>query len=66
VAKVIVSAACENRRTELAAFVIAMGAVMIQIETAELEKRFGELYAAYRERVPPVLPRVRGYPFAVH
>jgi protein-S-isoprenylcysteine O-methyltransferase Ste14 len=34
------------------------GAVMIQMEDAELEKRFGEEYAAYRKRVPAVLPRV--------
>ena len=36
------------------------GAVMIQMEDAELEKRFGEAYAEYRERVPAVLPRLDG------
>jgi protein-S-isoprenylcysteine O-methyltransferase Ste14 len=39
---------------------IATGAVMIRMEDAELEKRFGEEYAAYRERVPALLPRVGG------
>jgi protein-S-isoprenylcysteine O-methyltransferase Ste14 len=42
----------------LAAFAMVTGAVMIKMEDAELEKRFGEEYAAYRERVPAVLPRL--------
>ena len=42
----------------LAAFAIATGAVMIRIEDAELEKRFGEEYRQYRSTVPAVLPRV--------
>ena len=41
----------------LVAFAIATGAVMIRMEDAELQKRFGQEYAAYRERVPAVLPR---------
>ncbi len=42
----------------LTAFAIATGAVMIRMEDAELEKRFGEAYRAYRNVVPAVLPRV--------
>ncbi|PYX45632.1 MAG: hypothetical protein DMG79_18820 [Acidobacteria bacterium] len=42
----------------LTAFAIVTGAVMIRMEEAELAKRFGEEYAAYRERVPAVLPRL--------
>jgi protein-S-isoprenylcysteine O-methyltransferase Ste14 len=32
--------------------------VMIRMEDAELEKRFGEEYRHYRSTVPAVLPRV--------
>jgi protein-S-isoprenylcysteine O-methyltransferase Ste14 len=42
----------------LTAFAVLTGAVMIQMEDAELEKRFGEGYRAYRASVPAVLPRV--------
>jgi protein-S-isoprenylcysteine O-methyltransferase Ste14 len=42
----------------LTAFAIATGAVMIRMEDAELEKRFGEEYRQYRSTVPTVLPRV--------
>ena len=42
----------------LTAFAIATGAVMIRMEDAELEKRFGAEYAAYRRHVPAVLPRI--------
>jgi protein-S-isoprenylcysteine O-methyltransferase Ste14 len=42
----------------LAAFALATGAVMIQMEDAELEQRFGDAYRAYRRSVPAVLPRV--------
>ncbi len=42
----------------LTAFAIATGAVMIQMEDAELEKRFGDSYSDYRNRVPAVLPRL--------
>jgi protein-S-isoprenylcysteine O-methyltransferase Ste14 len=42
----------------LTAFAVVTGAVMIHMEDAELEKRFGESYRAYRRRVPSVLPRV--------
>jgi protein-S-isoprenylcysteine O-methyltransferase Ste14 len=44
----------------LTGFAMITGAVMIRMEDAELEKRFGEEYAAYRERVPAVLPRLGG------
>jgi protein-S-isoprenylcysteine O-methyltransferase Ste14 len=42
----------------LTAFAVATGAAMIQMEDAELEKRFGEEYRAYRLSVPAVIPRV--------
>jgi|SRR5208282_1221507 len=42
----------------LTAFAVVTGAVMIRMEDAELEKRFGESYRAYRRSVPAVLPRV--------
>ncbi|MGB8011644.1 MAG: isoprenylcysteine carboxylmethyltransferase family protein [Terriglobales bacterium] len=42
----------------LTAFALVTGAVMIRMEDAELEKRFGDSYRAYRESVPAVLPRV--------
>lgn len=47
----------------LTAFAIATGAVMIRMEDAELEKRFGAEFVEYRKRVPAVVPRVgRGRP----
>jgi len=42
----------------LTAFAMATGAVMIRMEDAELERRFGSRYAAYRERVPAVVPHL--------
>lgn len=42
----------------LTGFAILTGAVMIRMEDAELEKRFGTEYAAYRESVPAVLPKL--------
>ena len=42
----------------LTAFAALAGAVMIRVEDAELEKRFGDSYRTYRETVPAVLPRV--------
>jgi len=42
----------------LTAFAILTGAVMIRMEDAELEARFGNEYAAYRTSVPAVLPRL--------
>jgi protein-S-isoprenylcysteine O-methyltransferase Ste14 len=44
----------------LTGFAVITGAVMIWMEDAELEKRFGEEYAGYRERVPAVLPKLDG------
>ena len=41
----------------LTAFAIATGAVMIRMEEAELENRFGEEYSRYRRSVPAMLPR---------
>jgi protein-S-isoprenylcysteine O-methyltransferase Ste14 len=42
----------------LTAFAIATGAVMIKMEDAELQRRFGEDYSQYRRRVGAVFPRV--------
>jgi protein-S-isoprenylcysteine O-methyltransferase Ste14 len=42
----------------LTAFAVATGAVMIGMEDAELEKRFGKEYVDYRMRVPALLPRM--------
>lgn len=42
----------------LTAFAIATGAVMIRMEDAEMAKRFGSEYDAYRNSVPAVLPRI--------
>jgi protein-S-isoprenylcysteine O-methyltransferase Ste14 len=42
----------------LTAFAIVTGAVMIRLEDAELEKRFGEKYLTYRKMVPAVIPRL--------
>jgi protein-S-isoprenylcysteine O-methyltransferase Ste14 len=42
----------------LTALATLAGAVMIRMEDAELEKRFGDSYRRYRETVPAVLPRV--------
>ncbi len=43
----------------LTAFAIATGAVMIRLEDAELQKRFGQEYERYRFSVPAVIPRLR-------
>ena len=42
----------------LMAFAVVTGAVMVRMEDAELEKRFGDSYRAYRSAVPAVVPRV--------
>jgi protein-S-isoprenylcysteine O-methyltransferase Ste14 len=42
----------------LTTLAIATGAVMIRMEDAELEKRFGRDYIAYRKRVHAVLPKL--------
>ena len=43
----------------LTVLAIASGAIMIRHEDAELERRFGEDYREYRNRVPAVLPKLR-------
>jgi len=43
----------------LTAFGILIGTIMIRLEDAELEQRFGDEYLAYRRQVPAVLPRLR-------
>ena len=42
----------------LTAFAVATGAVMMGMEDAELERRFGSEYSAYRARVPAVVPKL--------
>ena len=42
----------------LTAFALATGAVMIRVEDAELEKRFGEEFRRYRLAVRAVVPRM--------
>ncbi len=44
----------------LTGFAIITGAVMIRMEDAELEQRFGDSHRTYRNSVPAVLPRVFG------
>jgi protein-S-isoprenylcysteine O-methyltransferase Ste14 len=44
----------------LTAFAMVTGAVMIRLEDAELEKRFGEEYRRYRSTVAAVLPKLNG------
>ncbi len=41
----------------LTSFAIATGAVMIRMEDAELEKRFGDAFARYRQNVGAVFPK---------
>jgi protein-S-isoprenylcysteine O-methyltransferase Ste14 len=38
---------------------VATGLVMIRLEDAELENRFGADYVAYRQRVHALLPKLR-------
>lgn len=40
----------------LMAFAVLTGALMIRLEDAELEQRFGAEYRQYRRRVPAILP----------
>ena len=42
----------------LTAFAMITGTMMIRMEDAELEKRFGEAFCSYRGSVPSLLPRV--------
>jgi protein-S-isoprenylcysteine O-methyltransferase Ste14 len=42
----------------LTAFAILTGAVMIRMEDAELQRRFGEQFQSYRSAVPAVFPRL--------
>jgi protein-S-isoprenylcysteine O-methyltransferase Ste14 len=42
----------------LTAFAVITGSVMIRMEEAELEKRFGTEYSRYQRSVPAVLPRM--------
>jgi|SRR5579863_1346743 protein-S-isoprenylcysteine O-methyltransferase Ste14 len=43
----------------LTVFAIVTGAAMIRMEDAELEKRFGDEFTAYRASVPAVVPKPR-------
>lgn len=40
----------------LTAFALTTGTIMIRLEDAELEKRFGEEYRMYRDSVPAIIP----------
>ena len=42
----------------LTVFAAASGTLMIRMEDAELEQRFGDAYREYRDSVPAVIPRV--------
>ena len=42
----------------LTAFALVTGAIMIRMEDAELEQRFGEQFENYRREVPAILPRL--------
>ena len=42
----------------LTMFAMLTGAIMIRMEDAELERRFGDPYRAYRKSVPAVLPGI--------
>jgi protein-S-isoprenylcysteine O-methyltransferase Ste14 len=42
----------------LTVFAIVTGTLMVQMEDAELEERFGDSFRAYRRNVPAVLPRL--------
>jgi protein-S-isoprenylcysteine O-methyltransferase Ste14 len=45
----------------LTAFAMIMGAIMIRVEDAELEQRFGNAYRAYRQSVPAIIPCLTVY-----
>ena len=42
----------------LTVFALVTGAIMIRLEDAELEQRFGDEYRQYKRETPAVLPRV--------
>ena len=42
----------------LTALAVVTGAVMIRMEDAELEKRFGQEYRDYEGNVPAILPKL--------
>ena len=42
----------------LMGFAVITGAIMIRMEDAELERRFGETYRQYRRATPAVIPRL--------
>ena len=43
----------------LTIFAVITGAIMIRKEDAELEKRFGPAFTAYRRGTPSILPRLK-------
>jgi protein-S-isoprenylcysteine O-methyltransferase Ste14 len=45
----------------LTVFAVITGWLMIRMEDAELEQRFGEEYLAYKVRVPAVIPTYKDY-----
>ena len=42
----------------LTAFAVLSGSVMIRLEDRELQRRFGDEYREYRQKVPAVIPRI--------
>jgi protein-S-isoprenylcysteine O-methyltransferase Ste14 len=42
----------------LTAFALVTGAIMVKMEDAELDRRFGNHYREYRQQVPAILPSV--------
>ena len=42
----------------LTAFAVLAGIIMVRMEDAELEQRFGDAYRVYRHSVPAVIPRL--------
>lgn len=42
----------------LVAFALVTGAVMIRMEDAELEQRFGDEFQRYRQQVPAIVPKL--------
>lgn len=49
----------------LGAFAVITGVIMIRMEDAELERRFGEPYRQYRQVVPAVIPRLQANTFHI-
>ncbi len=42
----------------LTGFAVVTGALMLRVEEAELERRYGDQYREYKKRAPALLPRL--------